>query len=118
MLPACPFLRTRLALLSLLVSGLALLAFAVPAWLLIGRMDLQRIDHEVRLRALPHLAFFPDNRHWGQFEDLLRYTYGARAADLSFLLVRDRAGRAVRKSASWPPGSAPTVSPRRAATMT
>ncbi|MEN6641048.1 MAG: ATP-binding protein [Armatimonadia bacterium] len=94
--------RTRIALLSLLVSGVALLAFAVPVWFLIGRLDLQRIDNEVRLRALPHLGWAPDNRHWGMLEDELRFTYGASSSNSSFILVRARDGSTIRQSQSWP----------------
>ena len=94
--------RTRIALLSFLVSGLSLLAFAIPVWLLIGRIDLQRIDNEVRLRALPHLAWSPDNRHWGELESLLRYTYGASSPDSSCLLVTSRGGGVILQSESWP----------------
>lgn len=94
--------RTRLALLSLLVSGVALLAFAIPAWILIGNIDLQRIDNEVLARALPHLAWSPDNRHWGMLDDALRYTYGAASAESSFLLVKTRDGRLEWQSQSWP----------------
>lgn len=94
--------RTRIALLSLLVSGVALLAFAIPAWFLIGRIDLLRIDNEVRLRALSHLGPAPDNHHWGMLEDELRYAYGASSKDASFLLVRARDGSTVRQSPNWP----------------
>ena len=94
--------RARIALLSLLVSGLVLLAFAIPAWFLIGRIDLQRIDNEVGERALPHLAWAPDNRHWGMLEDELRYTYGACLPTSCFLLVRGRDGATVWRSQYWP----------------
>ena len=99
--------RTRIALLSLLVSGLALLAFAIPVWFLIGRIDLQRIDNEVGMRALPHLGWAPDNRHWGMLENELRFTYGASSANSSFLLVKTRDGRLPWQSASWPKALSP-----------
>lgn len=94
--------RARIALLSLLVSGLALLVFAIPAWILIARIDLQRIDHEVAQRVLPHLAWAPDNHHWALLYDELRYTYGASSASSSFLLVKGRDGGAIFQSPSWP----------------
>jgi two-component system, OmpR family, heavy metal sensor histidine kinase CusS len=94
--------RTRVALLSLLVSGGALLAFAVPVWILIGRIDLQRIDDEVRDRALRHMGWFSDNRHWEMLENELRYTYGASSSTSACLLVKSRGDRAVFQSEAWP----------------
>ena len=96
--------RTRIALLSLLVSGLALLAFALPVWFLIGRIDSQRIDNEVRQRALPHLGGPPEIMwNWKILEDELRYTYGASSADASFLLVKGGDGGILWRSQFWPP---------------
>ena len=95
--------RVRLGLLSLLVSGLALLAFAIPVWFLIGRIDLQRIDSGVRARTLPHLTRPPeDDRHWGMLADELRYMYGSGSASSVFVVARAADGRLVWQSIPWP----------------
>lgn len=104
--------RTRIALLSFLVSGIALLAFAIPAWILIGRIDLQRIDNEIGQRVLPHLDWFPDNRHWGRLDDELRYTYGPGSNTASFVLVKEREGRLSFQSQYWPSALDPRDFPR------
>lgn len=99
--------RTRLARLSFLVSGGALLAFAIPAWVLIGNVDLRQIDNEMRARVLPHLAWSPDNRHWQTLEQELRYTYGAASAGATCLLVLARDGHPIFQSQSWPRALSP-----------
>ena len=110
--PKARSFRIRIALLSLLVSGLALLAFAIPAWFLIGSIDLQRLDNEVGQRALPHLGWAPDNRHWGMLEDELQYAYGASSADSCFVLVKSRDGAVVWQSRFLPKGLKTEAFPR------
>jgi len=94
--------RTRISLLSMLVSGLALIVFGLPAWFLINLIGLQRIDDQVRQGALPHLGFIPDNRHWDDLAALLRYTHGATAERASFLLVKNRDGSIAYRTPSVP----------------
>jgi heavy metal sensor kinase len=103
--------RTRLALHSMLVSGLVVLAFGVPAWFLIGRIDLQRIDTEVRAHALPHLQWFPDGRHWRSLEEALRYAFGATDEGSVALLVKSTDGQVTVASPHWPKSLAPEYFP-------
>lgn len=103
--------RWRIALLSLLVSGATLLAFAIPAWILLGRINLQRIDHEVGLRVLPHLGRHVGSRHWVELENQLRYTYAAGGSRSVFLLVRGPEGRSVVQTDTWPDGLDPARFP-------
>lgn len=86
----------------MLVSGLVLAVFGVPAWLLINLVDLQRIDNEVRQWSLPHLGYSPDNRHWEELAALLRYTHGAASTNSAFVLVKGRNGRLLYRSESVP----------------
>ena len=94
--------RLRLALLSALLTGLALIAFGLGSWWLIKKLKIERIDTEVRVQAergLPHIRSMED---WHTVENRLAIDVGARDTNELLLLVQRAPGEELYRSAHWP----------------
>lgn len=89
----------RIALLTAGVSACVLVAFGAAGLWLIGEISLQRIDTEVRVRALPHLLAPGGGRHWDRFAAVLGYSYGESGFAS---MVIDREGRVLHATPNWP----------------
>lgn len=94
--------RLRLALLSALLSGLALTAFGFTAWWLIRGSRIERMDRDVRVQSERESQRTRDAVGWQRTEANMVSEAGIRdSADL-LLLVEDGAGRVVYCSPDWP----------------
>jgi signal transduction histidine kinase len=94
--------RLRLALLSALLTGLALIAFGLGSWWLIKKLKIERIDTEVRVQAergLPHIRSMED---WHTVENRLAIDVGARDTNELLLLVQRAPDEELYRSAHWP----------------
>ncbi|TXT37514.1 MAG: signal transduction histidine kinase [Comamonadaceae bacterium] len=94
--------KTRLILLSVLVSGVALVGFGVGSWWLIRSIQLERLDTEVRVHAerevgRPRTAF-----GWQRFEADVLTNFGLRKPEDLLLLAQDGAGQVIYQSPNWP----------------
>jgi len=96
----------RIALLTTLVSGVVLVTVGALAWLLVNNINVARIDNELKMRTLPQLFAARGGSRWERLESFLDYTYAHRSSDSDesafFVLAKDRQGRVVHKSSSWP----------------
>lgn len=106
----------RLALLSALVSGLALLAFGGGAWWLIRKIKFDHLEQEVRnhaerahnesLRAARQQGNIPPlqlgREEWARIEARMAETLGVRDPLLLVLRVEDQQGRLIYQSSHWP----------------
>ncbi|MCX7047488.1 MAG: hypothetical protein NTX50_18645, partial [Candidatus Sumerlaeota bacterium] len=94
----------RVALISVTLSGLVLLAFGATALALIRQMRLDRLDSDIRARVHPALSQPSDPKRWPELERALLYSIGAGQQGTVVLLVRDRAGQVQCRSDEWPKG--------------
>ncbi|MCE5228222.1 HAMP domain-containing histidine kinase [bacterium] len=93
----------KIALVSLLFSGIALCAFGVLAWILFYRMGIDRIDVELRSWGQQQLSKIRVIREWQRFEQDMGLVFGRQGKpEPVILLVKDREGRIVYQSGNWP----------------
>ena len=102
--------RLKIALLSGLLSGGLLIVTGVLFWQLNYRMDLDRIDRELRNLGQPQLDRVNGGDHWIRFESALGLVGGA-SKQPSFTLWVRHDGRVLHQSANWPKSMAPESFP-------
>lgn len=93
--------RLKLALLSALISGGLLIGVGIVFWQLVYRMDLDRIDREIRNLGTPHLERVVGGDHWIRFENALRFVAGTNSPPTFILWVKNE-DRVVHRSSHWP----------------
>lgn len=98
--------RIRLILLSVLVSGLALVGFGVGTWWLIQGIQLERLDTEVRAHAEREVGRQRTPFGWQRFEADVLTNFGLRKTEDLLLLAEDGAGQVIYQSPNWPAGFA------------
>jgi signal transduction histidine kinase len=96
--------RLRIALLSALLTGLALLAFGVSNWWLVRNLKLERIDSEVRTQAERVVNRPGRNDNWQGLEARLLNSLGVRDSNELLLLVQESSGETRYRSSHWPAG--------------
>jgi heavy metal sensor kinase len=94
--------RTRVALLSVLLSGLVLATFATLSWVLIRGVTLERVDREIVRRASRQLAGPRPPEHWQQLDRTLRSAYRDQGPNAFMMLVKGRGGEVLSQSPHWP----------------
>lgn len=97
--------QVKLAALSLVLSGVLLCLFGAFAWVAFYRMSLSRLDNEIKSWAKQALSKQRVVREWDRFAEDMNGVFarggGAESGNV-ILLVRDRQGRTVYQSPSWP----------------
>ena len=94
--------KARLIWLSVLVSGLALVGFAVGTWWLIRGIQLERLDAEMRAHAEREVGRERTPLGWAGFEADVLSNFGLRKSQDLLLLVQDGAGQVIYQSSNWP----------------
>ncbi len=96
--------RLRITLLSVLLSGIVLLAFGSWSWYLIRRMSVERIDDQIRGIGQLHLSMHRPPEHWAIVGDSLgTIRFGAEQDSEPFiLLVKNRRDETIFVSPHWP----------------
>jgi len=111
--------RARIILLSMGVSGLVLVVFALSAIGVTYRRGLQRIDREMADRVGPLQAVSHPREHWRWIAASLEMAYGAEGVGGCILLVKGGRGEVLERSENWPdelsPERFPAPLPRRPA---
>jgi len=100
--------RLRLALLSVLLTGLALLAFGLGTWWLIRDIKIERIDSEVRSHAERAAARPLGATDWREVENRFVTDLGIRDSSDLLLLVQNSSGGTIYQSSGWPSNLDPT----------
>ncbi|MHB1199977.1 MAG: sensor histidine kinase [Polaromonas sp.] len=96
--------RLRLALLSALMSGLALIAFGIGSWWVIHEFKMDRLDQDVRSNAEREVGRIFSIGDWERIRPALVSSLGLRDdVDLIFL-TQDQDGRERYRSPNWPAG--------------
>jgi signal transduction histidine kinase len=94
--------RLRLALLSALLTGLALLGFGAGSFWLIRSSMLARVDSEIRSAGERELSRHHRVEAWPGIELRLATDMGLRDGRTLVLLVEDSRGQRVYRSPHWP----------------
>ena len=94
--------KTRLILLSVLVSGVALVGFGTGSWWLIRGIQMERLDTEVRAHAEREVGHQRAVLGWQRFEADVLSNFGLRKAEDLLILAQDGAGQVVYQSSKWP----------------
>ncbi len=96
--------RLRITLLSVLLSGVVLIAFGAWSWSLIRRISLDRIDDEIRGIGHLHLSEHRPPEHWNTVgESLASIRFGDQQKGEPFiLLVKNRRNETLHVSPGWP----------------
>lgn len=95
--------RLRLALLSAILTGLALVAFGVGSWWLIRGIKLDRMDSELRFYAEREVSRERSADEWQPLESAIAAALGVRDRSNVAILVEDASGTTVYRSPQWPP---------------
>jgi two-component system, OmpR family, heavy metal sensor histidine kinase CusS len=116
-----PFLhsfRLRIALLSALLAGTALVGFSIVAWVLIREANLRQLDEAIRLQLFKAAAVPYPDAYWSTYEEKLLQLFDAsndaKTKGRVALRVINPDSALVYQSQSWPSGlviSAPKVFP-------
>lgn len=96
--------RLRLALLSSLLAGLALVSFGLGSWWLVRSIKLEHIDNEVSTHAEREVTRNRNAEGWQREESKLLSIMGLRDSVDLLLLVEDQDGELLYRSADWPAG--------------
>jgi signal transduction histidine kinase len=94
--------KTRLIGLSVLVSGMTLVAFGLGSWWLIHGIQLERLDTEVRSHAEREVGRQRTAFAWQRFEADVLINFGLRQSQDLLLLAQDGAGQVLYRSPHWP----------------
>jgi len=92
----------RLALLSSLLSGMALVAFGLGTWWLIRDIKIDRIDNEVRAHAEREVNKARDAEGWARILEKIEVGLGIQEGSNLALLVQDQSGAVTFRSPHWP----------------
>ncbi len=106
--------RLKIALLSGVISGGLLVATGVLFWQLTYRMDLARVDRELRNLGHSQLERVNGGDHWVRFENTL-WLIAGQGKSLPFILWVKHEDRVLHQSAHWPKSIDPKSFPVSAA---
>ncbi len=96
--------RTRIALLSLLISGAVLVAFGFSFLRVIQKVGLDRVDNELSSLAESQLRGHHPPEHWELFDQSLGDIYGEEQREQRIILLEDDSGQELYRSPHWPEG--------------
>ncbi|MBL1178299.1 ATP-binding protein [Pantanalinema sp. GBBB05] len=96
-----PSFRLRIALLSSLLAGSALVGFGIFSWWLIYQTKLKRVDDSIKTQLLRESDRPRPIEHWQSYTDSLPVTLGTNTLADQALLIKNAAGEIVYQSATW-----------------
>ena len=94
--------RMRIALLSVLLAGSALVGFSIASWLLIYETKLARLDSEIKNQLLQKAVRPYWATNWQSYERSLPSIFGATQQNSVTLLVTKIEGQTLYQSVNWP----------------
>jgi two-component system heavy metal sensor histidine kinase CusS len=94
--------RVKIALISVILSGLALAALGVSSWIVFYKIGLDRIDQQIQGRGRQQLSKFRDRQHWERYASALHFIFGETERESFILLMKDRDGKILHISPHWP----------------
>jgi signal transduction histidine kinase len=94
--------RIKIALLSVLLSGVVLVGLGLYSLSVMNKVGLARIDRELLTLGEGHLAIRPPRGYWQNFETSLRFIYGEERSENLIVQIRDPWNEVLFKSSLWP----------------
>ncbi len=101
--------RLRIALLSVLLAGGALVGFGMASWLLIYKTKLTRLDGEIKSQLIRESGSFRPVTHWQPYQKILPSIFGTDSQTAIALLVINTDGKTIHQSDNWPSELNPTT---------
>ena len=95
-------LRLRIALLSVVISGLVLVAFGGAWWYLLSRQRIEGVDTEIRALGSRHPGWLANRANFDRFSTSLEFIFGEEYKGRIIFLVKDGEGRTLYVSPGWP----------------
>jgi len=96
-----PF-RLKIALLSVGISGVVLLAFGAAAWALVSHQKLESVDTEIRSLGARHPGWITARGNYQRLDEALAFIFGEAHQDEIILLVKEADGSVLHTSPGWP----------------
>jgi two-component system, OmpR family, heavy metal sensor histidine kinase CusS len=96
-----PF-RLRIALLSVLISGLVLVGFGGATWYLLYRQKIEGLDTELRALGTRHPGWLANRSNFDRFNTSLQFIFGDEHQGKIIFLVKDAQGPTLYVSPGWP----------------
>ncbi|PZV12799.1 MAG: two-component sensor histidine kinase, partial [Leptolyngbya sp.] len=93
--------RLRIALLSALLAGGALVGFGMVSWWLIYQTKLNRIDDGIKDQLMRESDRPRPENHWQSYVTSLPTTFSIDTPEDLALLVQNPAGKTVYQSTAW-----------------
>lgn len=101
-----PF-RLKIALLSVGISGVVLVAFGAAAWALVSHQKLESVDTEIRSLGARHPGWIATRGNYQRLDEALKFIFGDAHENEIILLVKDNNGDVLHTSPGWPTDLAP-----------
>jgi len=95
-------LRLRIAVLSVVISGLVLVAFGGAWWYLLSRQRIEGVDTEIRALGSRHPGWLANRANFDRFSTSLEFIFGEEYKGRIIFLVKDGEGRTLYVSPGWP----------------
>ena len=99
--------RLKIALLSVVISGLVLAAFGGVSWYLLYRQKIETVDTELRALGTRHPGWFANRANFDRLSSSLQFIFGEEHKGQVIFLVKDAEGRTLYVSPGWPKGMEP-----------
>jgi two-component system, OmpR family, heavy metal sensor histidine kinase CusS len=94
--------RLKIALLSVLISGIVLVGLSLYSLSVLKKVSLARIDREILTLGEGHLAVRPPRGYWQNFEKSLRFIYGEGRSEDLIVQIKGPRNELLFKSSHWP----------------
>jgi two-component system, OmpR family, heavy metal sensor histidine kinase CusS len=94
--------RLKIALLSVLLSGLVLVGLGLYSLSVMNKVGIARIDREILSLGEGHLRLGPPRGYWQNFENSLKFIYGDERMENLIVMIKDPRNEVLFKSAQWP----------------
>ncbi|MDQ5986549.1 MAG: Adaptive-response sensory-kinase SasA [Syntrophus sp. SKADARSKE-3] len=94
--------RTKLALLSVFLSGSVLVGFGLYCLSVVDKAAMDRIDQEILTLGEGHLATRPPRSYWQNFETSLHFIYGRERTKNLIVQIKDSWNETLFRSPHWP----------------
>lgn len=94
--------RLRLALLSVLLTGIILVSFGIGTLWLIRDIKFERIDNDIRAYAERECSRDRSIAEWQRLESEFATGFGIRNSSYLIILIQDRYGDTIYRSSHWP----------------
>jgi heavy metal sensor kinase len=103
--------RLKIALMTLCLSGLMLLAFGFFAVSVLNRVAIERIDRELIALADTQVRKEQPKDHWRRFDESLRSMYGTDSSKQFIVKATLLRGEILHATTDWPSGISPDALP-------